>query len=303
MRNPFTFKHGPNLSQRRQNLPHTLALFLLTVSLTFVWNRAQAQTPQNAPQQLTNLLAQIDAAANQRDIKGVMQFYSKNLTHSDGLTRPAMRQALTQLWQNYPQLKYQTQLQSWRAEGNAIVAETVTNITGTQPPNNNNMVLNATIRSRQRYENNQIVSQEILSERSQISAGAKPPTVEVKLPQQVKAGQQYNFDVIVQEPLGEEFLVGAALEEPVRPENFLNATPINLEALSSGGLFKLGRAPNVTDNRWISGVLIGGDGMTLVTQRLQIVGGKPAIPQKPEARSQKPEARSQNPEVRIPKSE
>jgi len=39
--------------------------------------------------------------------------------------------ALTQLWQRYPQLKYQTQLQSWKPE-NAIVAETVTSITGAQ---------------------------------------------------------------------------------------------------------------------------------------------------------------------------
>jgi len=45
-------------------------------------------------------------------------------------------------------------------------------------------------------KNERIARQEILSERSQLSAGTKPPTVEVKLPQQVKTGQQYNFDAI-----------------------------------------------------------------------------------------------------------
>lgn len=253
-----------------------LALFLLTLSLTAGWNRAQAQTPQNAPPQLTNLLTQIDAAANQRDVNAVMQFYSPNFTHSDGLTRQSMEQALTQLWQRYPQLRYQTQLQSWKAEGNAIVVTTITNITGAQSADNRNIALNSTIESRQRFEGQTIVRQDVLAERSQLTAGAKPPTVNVNLPQQVKVGQQYNFDAVVQEPLGGDYLLGAALEEPIKPENYLNPTPVNLELLSSGGLFKVGRAPIRPDNRWISAILIRGDGMTLITQRLQVVSGDPA---------------------------
>lgn len=277
----------PKLSPMRNLLPFSrcrktqfpsmnwLALFLLTLSLTAGWNRAQAQTPQNAPAQLTNVLTQIDAAANQHDVKAVLQFYGQNFTHSDGLTRQSMEQALTQLWQRYPQLRYQTQVQSWKAEGNAIVVETVTQITGTQLVNNISMMLNSTIQSRQRFEGEKIVRQDVLSERSQLTAGAKPPTVNVTLPQQVKVGQQYNFEVVVQEPLGNDYLLGAALEEPVKPENYLNPTPVNLELLSAGGLFKVGRAPIRPDERWVSGILIRGDGMTLVTQRLQVISGNP----------------------------
>ncbi len=249
-----------------------LTLFLLALSLTALGNRAAAQTPANAPQQLKNVLARIDTAANQRNVNAVMQFYGQNFTHSDGLTRQSMAQALTQLWQRYPQLKYQTQLQSWKPEGKAIVAETVTNITGAQMQDSRNLVLNATITSRQWYENNQIIRQEILSERSLLKAGNQPPTVDLKLPQQVKPGQQYNFDAIVQEPLGEDYLLGAAIEEPIKPENYLNPKRVDLELLSAGGLFKLGRAPAQADDRWISAVLIRGDGMTMVTQRLHVVG-------------------------------
>jgi len=36
---------------------------------------------------LKNLLTQIDAAANQHDVKAVMQFYGENFSHSDGLSR------------------------------------------------------------------------------------------------------------------------------------------------------------------------------------------------------------------------
>lgn len=298
MRNLLTFRHcfsGLFPSKTWFQPSKSLALFLLTLSLTAVWNRAQAQTPATAPPpELKNLLAQIDATANQQDVKAVMQFYGENFSHSDGLTRQSMEQALTQLWQLYPQMRYQTQLQSWRADGNAIVAETVTNITGAQSPNSRNMVLNATINSWQRYENGKIVRQEILSERSQLSAGTNPPTVNVKLPQQVKIGQQFNFDVIVQEPLGEDYLLGAAIEEPVTPENYLNPTPVNLELLSAGGLFKVGRAPAMADDRWVSAVLIRGDGMTTVTQRLEVVGGTPLRSQQPGASSQESGVRSQN---------
>jgi hypothetical protein len=183
-----------------------------------------------------------------------MQFYSPNFTHSDGLTRQNMENALTQLWQRYPQLKYQTQLQSWQNEGRAIVAETITNISGSQTQDSRNLALKATIKSRQRYENGKIVRQEILAENSQLSAGAKPPTVNVRLPQQVKVGQQYNFDAIVQEPLGDDYLLGAAIEEPIRADKYLNPTPVELELLPAGGLFKIGRAPNNADNRWISAI-------------------------------------------------
>jgi hypothetical protein len=219
------------------------------------------------------LLTQIDAAANQHNVKAVMQFYGANFTHADGLTRQNMENALTQLWQRYPQLKYQTQLQSWKNDGQAIVAETITNITGTQPQDNRNLTLNASIKSQQRYESGKIVRQEILSERSQLSAGAKPPTVNINLPQQVRVGEQYSFDAIVREPLGDDYLVGAAIEEPIQADKYFNPTPVELELLPAGGLFKVGRAPAKADNRWISAVLVRGDGMTLVTQRLQVIGG------------------------------
>ncbi|PSM46572.1 hypothetical protein C7Y66_24255 [Chroococcidiopsis sp. CCALA 051] len=241
----------------------------------------QPPVPLNAPAELTNIIAQIDAAANQRNINEVLKFYSPNFTHSDGLTRQSMTQALTALWKSYPQLKYQTQLLSWQPQGKAIIAETVTKITGTQPQAVGNTLLDATIRSKQRYENGQIVQQEILSEQSQIKTGDKPPTVEVKLPQQVKPGQQYNFDAVVREPLGDDYLLGAALEEPIRPDNFANPARVDLELLSSGGLFKIGRAPIKPDRYWVSAVLIRGDGMTLVTQRLNVVGKNPPAAQKP----------------------
>lgn len=249
-----------------------LMLFLLTMALASGWKQAQADTPQNAPVPLQNLLTQIDKAATKGNVNAVMQFYSPDFTQGDGLNRQTLEQALISLWKRYPQLTYNTKLQSWQSQGNAVIADTVTTITGSPSTTSNNLALNTTITSRQRIVNGKIVHQDILSERTQLTSGAKPPHVEIKLPQQVKVGEQYNFDAIVQEPIGNDYLLGAALEEPVQPNKYLNSTPVDLELLTSGGLFKVGHAPATPGSQWLSAVIMRGDGVTMVTQRLQVVG-------------------------------
>ncbi len=257
------------------------AYFLVTVGLTAgLTFKAGAQSPESAPPQLKQTLAQIDAAANRRDVQGVMQFYAANFKNSDGLSRGAMEKAITQLWQRYPQLNYRTELQSWKSEGNGIVAETITRITGSKQSDGMTMKLESTLRSRQRLENQKIVQQDILGESTKQMSGANPPSVDVQLPQQVRPGQQFNFDVIVKEPLGDNLLLGTALEEAIKPDLYSKPTKFELELLPGGGIFKVGKAPQKPENRWISAVLIGGDGMTMITQRLQVVGS-PSTSTKP----------------------
>jgi len=284
--------HKPSISLKSKTIFPTLAhllqpgwkiLLLLTLALSSAIEgaaprQAQAQTqpllaatPATAPQALKSTLAQIDAAANGRNLKAVMQFYSPNFTHSDGLTRQTLGKTLAGFWQRYSTLNYRTELKSWQPNGQGLIAETVTTITGTQQTGNQKLALNATITSRQRIASQKILRQEILSERSQVTSGVKPPTVQVNLPQQVKVGQTYNFDAIVKEPLGDGLLLGAALEEPITPGNYLKNGPVKLEALSSGGIFKVGKAPTQAASHWLSAILIRDGGMTMISQRLQVV--------------------------------
>lgn len=231
----------------------------------------RAESLDNAPPQLKNTLTQIDMAANSHNIQTVMQFYSQNFSDSDGLNRQSIQQAITQLWQRYPNLAYRTELQSWHAEGNAIVAETVTHINAAESKDGKKTKLESTLRSRQRLEGQQIVNQEILAERTQVTSGAKPPTVDFQLPAQIRSGQEYDVDAVVKEPLGDDLLLGSAVEEPVKVERYLKNAPIQLEPLQAGGIFKSGRAPTKQGSYWVSAVLIRADGMTTITQRLKVV--------------------------------
>ncbi|NJL82362.1 MAG: nuclear transport factor 2 family protein [Chloroflexaceae bacterium] len=247
---------------------------LLWVSLgisTAIGPLVQAQTPAPAPAELTNAIAQIQAAANQRNLSVVMGFYSPDFSSNDGINNVQLSEALAQLWQRYPQLFYETELQSWERAGDELVAETVTTIRGTQTEAGRTTEIVSTIRSRQYFRNGQVLRQEILSERTNVTAGENPPQVRVNLPETATPGQQFGFDVIVEEPLRNDVLLGAAVEETVKSDLYLQPSALELEPLSAGGIFKLVKAPAQIDSRWLSAIIVRDDGITQVTQRLRVV--------------------------------
>jgi ketosteroid isomerase-like protein len=233
--------------------------------------RVVAATAQTAPPELNRILQDIDAAANRQDIQAVMQFYSPTFVNSDGLNHESLRQGLTQLWQQYPNLTYRTQIESWEQDEAGFIVETLTEITGVETQSDRDMRLTATLRSQQHYSNEKIVRQTILAERTQITTGENPPTLQINLPEVVHTGERYHFDAIVLEPLRNDLILGYALEEPVRNTQYLIPSDLKLETLASGGLFKVGQAPSTEDNRWISAIIVRKDGITMVTHRLRIV--------------------------------
>jgi len=247
------------------------ATLLLSVSIAWSGPSLGVRAAETVPNELEQVIEQIDSNASQQNLEGVLDFYDAEFESEDGLTRSTLAEVLTGFWQEYSQLRYSTEIQSWEQDGNGWIAETVTTIQGQKMMMGRSMQMRSQIRSRQRLENQKLVSQEILSERTILTSGDNPPTVDFQLPEQVLIGQQFTLDAIVQEPLGNDVLLGAVLEEPVNVENYLESESIDLELLSAGGLFKLGTAPAIAEPRWISAVLIRGDGITMITQRLRVV--------------------------------
>jgi hypothetical protein len=230
-----------------------------------------AESSASIPPELKTLLSSIEVAANQHDLEKVMQFYSPNFTNSDGLNQMALAQALTQLWKNYDNLSYRTEVQSWDKIDNEWMAETVTYIQGTTQDKARPTRLDATIKSRQYFQDQKLTRQEILTERTHLTSGSNPPDVDVRLPEKIRVGQEFDFDVIIQEPLGDNLLLGTALEEKINSDLYLKPSTLELEALPpAGGIFKRAKAPTIPENYWLSAVLVRGDGITQVTQRIMI---------------------------------
>ncbi|MGC1307887.1 MAG: nuclear transport factor 2 family protein [Phormidesmis sp.] len=261
----------PNRQQRFATWPANLVAFLCGLALVGGGGRqAQAASPESAPADLISAIEQIEAAATAGDVTAVMQGYSPSFTNEDGFTYETLPAALQTLWDQYNNLTYRVELQSWDSANGGYEAETVTYISGSQVSNGQPVQLESVIRSQQTFADGKITSQATLSERNQVTSGAMPPTVSVILPEQVDAGESYDFDVIVMEPLGNQYLLGAAIDEGVSADDFFTGRPVTLELLAAGGLFKVGEAPATADSRWVSALLVREDGVTVVTRRLRV---------------------------------
>lgn len=233
---------------------------------------APSPAPSAAPPAITATLIQLDTVASRKDLDATMRFYSPTFSHGDGLDFKTQQQALKAFWQDTKSIQYQTQITRWKAEPqNRYTLETTTTLRGVRKAVDRDMDLTSTVRSRLVIKDQKIVTQEILSEQTRLVSGDKPPSVSLVLPEQVNVGQTFSFDAVVKEPLGDDLLLGSALEESITPVQYLQPSVITLEPLSAGGIFKVGQAPQQPTHKWISAILVKNGGMTIVSQRLNVV--------------------------------
>lgn len=233
-------------------------------------NRPVAAVAITAPPEVQTVLSEIDRAASAKDAS-LLQRFAPDFRSADGLSREQLGRSLSQFWQNFDRVSYQTTVEKVDRDRDGWTIETLTEITATKDSTSLGPAkLTAQVRARQIIRNGVIVRQELLAERTTTQWGSKPPSVRVRLPERVRPGETYSFDAIVQDPLGDTLLAGSAIDQPVRPEAYDLPQDAALEPISAGGLFKLGRAPSSPGSRWISAVLVGPEGMTWVTQRLDV---------------------------------
>jgi hypothetical protein len=252
---------------------------VLLVNLGIIGGLTNAVLGQKAPipEELSQTISGIEAAANDRDLDELLEYYSDDFTNTDGLTTDTLAKALEQMWQNYSELTYDTEIKSWSRQGDELVAETKTTIEGVQNTEGRAANLNSTIESRQYFKEQKLVRQEILTEQSRLTSGDNPPEVNIVAPNTVKTGEKYNIDLIVNEPLGNKVLLGAVKEDKTAGKLYLDSTTLELEPLPAGGIYKVATAPLLPDSNWLTAILVRGDGITTITHRVNIT--EPEAPQ------------------------
>lgn len=260
----------PNPRHFKPSLGRTVALVSVTLTGWMgLGNAVSAQSPAPLPAEIQALIQQMDEAASVEDLDGVMDGVSRDFSHADGLTYDTLEAALEEFWSRYDNLSYTTTVDSWMQDGEAIVVQSTTEVTGLQDLEGRLFQLTSTLTSEQRFEAGELVYQETLTEDTQVLSGENPPEVTVNLPETVMIGQPFYFDAIVNEPLGDRRLLGTAIEEPINTDGYLANADLRLELLPAGGLFKVGQAPALPEERWVTGVIIREDGMTLITRRIR----------------------------------
>jgi hypothetical protein len=255
---------------RKNTLKLIGTLFLAFSVVSFPDHVVTAETAQNIPEELAEIVTEIDTAANEQDLEELMEYYDASFTNEDGLTVDSIKATLEKTWLAYPDLTYKTTINSAIQKEDELVAETATIITGSQNSQGRVVKLESNIKSRQYFRDQKLVRQEIIAEQTKLTTGDRPPQIQINLPETVKVGEKYNFDTIVTEPLQGNVLLGAAVEERVGGNLYLNPSTIELEPLSAGGIFKVVTAPRLKDNHWLSAIVVRGDGITMVTKRVRI---------------------------------
>lgn len=249
----------------------TLKKYLLLLCLSGAVSIASGHLvqAQTEPPELRTTIEGIEKAANERDLDTLMEFYSSEFTNSDGLRYDSLATSLEQLWQNYPRLNYEIELDAWSTEGDELVAETTTTITGTRLVDGEVERINSRIGSRQYFQEGKLIRQEIISEETEVTSG-DPPEIIVNVPNNAQIREQFNFDVIVEEPLENGILLGGAIEEATGSDRYLKPSNFELTPLPSGGVFKVVTAPGLPGSYWLSAIIIQGDGKVTVTRRVTI---------------------------------
>jgi len=237
----------------------------------------QRQVSAPAPAALVEWLNEQIAAANRRDLPGVMAGYSPDFRHRDGLDRQGVEEAIRKLWDAHPELTYSAQIVSWRQVGPEIVAEISSQVQGSQSSARGQFRVQASALVRNRYrpdvanpEQLLLVEQEVLREASTLTSGSAPPTVTFELPEVVKPGSTYSLQAIVAEPLTQSLLLGAVDERPVAGASYLDVTSFALEPLQAGGIFLQADAPPEPGAQWLSVMLVNQSGLVVESRRLTI---------------------------------
>lgn len=243
--------------------------FYLTISTQF--KQVKAQSNQATPTELIELITKIDLAANKQDLESLSQYISPQFQTNDGLDYQGFTESLKKLWQQYPNLQYKTRIESWESQGEELIAITLTETQGYFESEERKMQLLSNIKAKHHFQAGKLVKQEILQEKTEITSGENPPEIVINLPETAKPGSQFDFDVIVTEPLGNDLLLGGAIEKEVNQELYkTKSEALELDALAAGGIFKRVTIPLTSGDRLYSVLLIREDGLRLVTQRVKI---------------------------------
>lgn len=246
------------------------SFFASLTGLGLLITLAPTASAAQAPTAVIELVSRIDRAANAKQLSGLGANFAPSYV-VDGMSLSEWQKSLSVFWKRYPKLQYRTTIQAWRAEGNGGSLETLTKIDGSRIQNGKTIKLAGQIQARQKVVNGKIVQQEILSEKIVATSGSKPPSVELRVPDKIRTNADYNIEAIVQEPLGNDVMMGTVTERAVSGSAYNKADTFNLELLNSGGLFKDARAPGKSGDYWLSVTFVRPDGMTSVTRRIHVL--------------------------------
>ncbi len=125
--------------------------------------------------------------------------------------------------------------------------------------------------------NNEIISQEIVSEYSIMRSNKNVLPITLNIPDVVLTGTRYHVDVIFEEPLGDAIIAGGLITLTNEHANNQSSPPIDLFPLRAGGLFKSVQAPFEPGRQGLAAMLVHPEGLISITKVVKVVSNQSQI--------------------------
>ncbi len=122
-----------------------------------------------------------------------------------------------------------------------------------------------------------IISQEIISEQTVIQNGKEPLSISLNIPEAVLTGTSYDFDIILNKPLGNAILAGGLIAITNNEIRSQASPSIEIKPLGGGGLFKSVKAPLKEGVQKWAAILAHPKGLISITKMVRVVSNKSKI--------------------------
>ena len=126
-------------------------------------------------------------------------------------------------------------------------------------------------------KNGNMIDYRVLSESSILKSLKSPLEVKLSIPNKVLTGSRYDADIILENPLDDNFLSGGLITLDRSKLNTLPSPYINITPLASGGLFKSIQAPFKPGKQTLAALLVHPKGIIAITKIVEVVPTKEDI--------------------------
>lgn len=234
----------------------------------YAQEKVSASTPQIVKEtelkSINTFLQEFISVSNSKKLDELSKLYDSSYISGDGLKKDQLMKLVKETWDNYPNIKYSTEIKNIRVNGNLAAIESIDRTDGVTSQKSN--ITNDTgklesishsVLYLQRFGKNwKVISDHIYYEKTFIKYGsAKQLNISFYAPEQVFAGESYTATLKTEVP-SEMIAMGAITREPIvitdaKPkEIFRQISPDN-------GLLERVMKTNTTNNNELAAASVG----------------------------------------------
>ena len=244
---------------------HHLLRVSFSASLIFIISALPPVYPQN--KSIENIVSELELILNKKNEKSLNKILSKEI--------------IAELTNKYKDFIHRFPNAQWaikplgKIKDNEIILDI--KIKAEQEIDNEKFTLEVKQITEIKVNERKIVSLKLINESSILKSVDSPLKVTIKSPNIVLTGVRYDIDIILEDPLGENFLTGGIMIVD-RDKLIRGPTPyIDLLPLGAGGLFKSIQAPFKPGEQTLAALLIHPKGIISITKLVKIVSNEQEI--------------------------